>query len=109
MIIVTEQPIDPEGMYARLDTSGGGSAIYHYAVVRGRTGDTRTTGIHFERGGDMEAELEEIARDLAQGFALDDVVLARRLGSVRPGDIISLVAVCAPRSANAIEGCHQGV
>ena len=61
MVIVTEQPIDPSIIYEKLDTSGGGSAIYHYAVVRGRTGEQETTGIMFERSGDMEAELEGMA------------------------------------------------
>jgi molybdopterin synthase catalytic subunit len=109
MIRVTENSIEPNQIYDTLETSGGGSVLCHYAVVRGRTGDQQTTSICFERAGDLEAELRDLEAGLKAQWALDDVLLIRRLGVVGPGDIISLVAVCAPRSPDAFESCRRGI
>jgi len=109
MIIVTAEPVDPSTVFEKLKKSEAGSVLFHYALVKRRAGDRSTEGIHFERAGDMEAELSAIESEMKARWSLEDVLLVRRLGVLDVGDIISLVAVSSPASLDAFEACRHGL
>ena len=109
MVIVTESSLDPSALYAKLQKDNAGSIIFHYAVVKNETGGKQTSGIHFEKNGDMEAELSSIEDDLMKKWNLSGVLLVRRTGTLQVGDIISLVAVSSPASSDAFEACQYGL
>jgi len=109
MHIVTEIPLDSRRLFEKLRKQEAGSVIFHYAVVKGQAGEKRSSGILFERGGDMESELSEIEADIRQRWHIDDILLVRRLGRLEIGDFISLVAVSADASKDAFEACQYGL
>ncbi len=109
MEYVTDTPISPSEIYDKLKKSSSGSVLLHYAVVRRSTDDKVTSKILFERNGDMEAELKSIADRMRSKWDIEDVLLVRRLGTVGPEQIISLVAVSSPRSKDAFEACPWGI
>jgi molybdopterin synthase catalytic subunit len=109
MNIVTETPLDAGNLFERLRKREAGSVIFHYAVVKGRAGEKRSSGILFERGGDMESEMSEIEADMRTRWNVDDILLVRRLGRLQIGDFISLVAVSADASKDAFEACQYGL
>ena len=109
MEYTTELPISPEDMFNKMQKGKSGSVLFHYAVVRMHTEDKVTTGIHFERSGDAESEIAAIAAEIRNQWDLDDILLVRRVGTLKVGDIISLVAVSSPRSKDAFEACQYGV
>jgi molybdopterin synthase catalytic subunit len=98
MIIVTKNPVDPNASYERIRKSDGGSVLLHYAVVKSQAGDRISAGIHFEKTGDMEEEFAEISADIKQRWAVEDILLLRRIGTLDIGDIISVVAVSSSSS-----------
>jgi molybdopterin synthase catalytic subunit len=109
MEIVTKAPLDAGRLFEQIRKIGSGSVLFHYAVVKSRAGDKVSTGIRFERNGDMEAELAEISADIKGRWNVDDVLLVRRIGMLKIGDVISLVAVSAPASNDAFEACRFGL
>jgi molybdopterin synthase catalytic subunit len=109
MVIVTSDPIDPNDTYNRINASTAGSVVFHYAVVRGKTGDRVTAGIQFERGGDMESEMKAIVDGLKAKLKVEDILIIRRLGRLKVGDIISLIAASAPNRKDAFEACMEGI
>jgi molybdopterin synthase catalytic subunit len=109
MEIVTEAPLDPGRLFGQLRQHGSGSVLFHYAVVKGRAGDKVSTGIQFERSGDIEAELAEITAAIKDRWTVDDVLLVRRIGTLSIGEVISLVAVSSPASHDAFEACRFGL
>jgi molybdopterin synthase catalytic subunit len=109
MEIVTETPVDPGKMFEMIGKREAGSVLFHYAVVKSRAGDRTSTGILFERGGDMEAEMSGITEDIMGRWNVADVLLVRRIGPLKVGDVISLVAVSSPTSHDAFEACHYGL
>jgi molybdopterin synthase catalytic subunit len=78
-------------------------------VVKNQAGDKLSTGILFERNGDMEAELAEISADIKGRWNVDDVLLVRRIGTLKIGDVISLIAVSSPASNDAFKACRFGL
>jgi len=109
MEIVTETPLDPGKLFERIQKSEAGSVLFHYAIVKGRTEDRESSGIRFERGGDVEMELSEITADVRSRWPVDDVLLVRRIGKLKIGEVISLVAVSSAASNDAFEACRYGL
>jgi molybdopterin synthase catalytic subunit len=109
MEVVTEKPLDPGGLFEQLPKDGAGSVLFHYAVVKGRAGDKASAGIRFERNGDLEGELAGISADIKNRWAVDEVLLVRRIGTLKIGDVISLVAVSSSASQDAFEACRFGL
>ena len=109
MEMVTEAPLDPGKLFGKIRKDGSGSVLFHYAVVKSQAGDKASSGIRFERGGDVEAELASIAADIRGRWTIDDVLLVRRIGTLKIGDVISLVAVSSPASNDAFEACRFGL
>ena len=109
MVLVTESPLDPEKLFESLLKDKAGSVIFHYAAVKSETGDKKTTGIRFDRNGDMESELSEIEYDIRIRWNIVDVLLVRRTGRLQIGDLISLVAVSSPSSNDTFEACGYGL
>jgi molybdopterin synthase catalytic subunit len=106
MEMVTEAPLDPGALFERIQKNGSGSVLFHYAVVKSQTGDKWSSGIRFERGGDIEAELAGIRTDVMSRWKIDDVLLVRRIGTLKVGDVISLVAVSSSASDDAFAACR---
>ena len=109
MELVTDTPLDPGKLFERIHKNGSGSVLFHYAVVKEAVGDRACSGIRFERNGDMEAELAGIAAEVRNRWHVDDVLLVRRIGTLKVGDVISLVAVSSPASNDAFEACRFGL
>ncbi len=109
MEIVTKAPLDPGSLFEQIRKNGSGSVLFHYAVVKSQAGDKVSTGILFERNGDMEAELAEISADIKGRWNIYDVLLVRRIGTLKIGDVISLVAVSSPASNDAFDACRFGL
>ncbi|GFE60074.1 molybdenum cofactor biosynthesis protein MoaE [Geobacter sp. AOG2] len=110
MVRISPSPIDPAKIYDLIATTTAGSVVIHYAVVKPQVGIGGTTiYIDYATNGDTEAELRDMAAGLTAEFALEDVLLIRRTGRLRVGDIISLAAVSSPNSGDAFESCKQAI
>lgn len=110
MVMVTEDPINPATVFELVNIKNAGSAVFHYAIVKENTGrEKATTHIDYLQNGDTDAELEGIAADLKDKWFLEDVLLVRRTGCLKAGEIISLVAASSPNSADAFEACKSGI
>lgn len=53
--------------------------------------------------------MQGIAEHLLDRWELEDVLLVRRLGCLKTGEIISLVATSSPNSADAFAACQHGI
>jgi molybdopterin synthase catalytic subunit len=110
MIQVVEEPILPAVIYDLLAKNRAGSVLLHYAVVKETPhNQAATTGVSYRRNGDMEEEMQTIAKHLQDKWDLDDVLLIRRLGCLRAGEIISLIAAASPNSADVFAACQHGI
>ena len=110
MIYVVEEAIQPEETYQMLAKNTAGSVLLHYAVVKETPhNQASTTGVNYQRNGDMETEMQAIANALQEQWQLEDVVLIRRLGCLKAGEIISLIAASSPNSADVFAACQHGI
>ena len=89
MEMVTEAPLDPGTLFEKIRQNGSGSVLFHYAVVKSQAGDKESSGILFERGVDVEADLAGIAGRIchkSRGINRKEAVF--REGSFLPGPAV---------------------
>lgn len=110
MVYVVTEPIRPEEMYEKLTKNTAGSVLLHYAVVKETPyNEVGTKGVEYCRNGDMEGEMAGIIEHLKSNWIIEDALLIRRLGRLKTGEIISLIAVSSPNSADAFAACEHGI
>jgi len=109
MEIVTDDYINPDEVYDKIQKETVGSVVLHYAVVRERTGAQITQTIELQPTGDIAGELKSIADSIRNEWQLEDVLIIRRIGILHVGDIMSLVAVSAPHREDAFDACRHDV
>jgi len=109
MIYLTEEPIDATRIFDYLQKDHSGSVVIHDAVVKKVEAGKPTSGIHFERAGDVEAELQSIEESLRQTWPVEDVVLIRRIGKLAPGDVISVAAASSEHREAAFGLCQEAI
>jgi molybdopterin synthase catalytic subunit len=109
MIELTEKPIDPQKIYARLSNDGAGSVVIHYGVVKPVAQGRRTRGLRFTPGGDLRGEIRVIEEDLRKKWNITDSLLVRRVGELSIGDIIMVIAVSSPDREAAFGACREAV
>jgi molybdopterin synthase catalytic subunit len=113
MIAFTPDPINPAAAHELLrsaDNGRSGSVLVHYAVVKHQTSESgTTTGIEYRAAGDVEENLAAIEAAMKGNWKLEEVLLVRKSGLVKVGEIISLVGVSSPSSADAFAACQFGL
>lgn len=110
MVKLVTEPINPAEFYTSICSAFSGSVVFHYAIVKQQAGSGKsTTSIDYSANGGTIGELEEIAAGLERGWKLEDILLIRRVGTMKVGDIISLVAASSPNSDDAFAACKCGI
>ena len=110
MVLITTEPIDPRGAYDLIARKTAGSVLFHYAVVKAQEGSNGVTcHIEYSPVGNAEEELATIANEIAGLWAIEDILLVRRIGRVGIGEIISLAAVSSAASEDAFAACKFGI
>ncbi len=109
MIEVVETPIDVAVAFEKLDKEGAGSTVLHVGVVKPDPQGKKSAGITFRPRPGIEDELANLESYLRKNFNLIDVVLIRRMGPLKVGDLILVAAVAANDRDNAFKACREAV
>lgn len=92
-----------EDVLAPLEALGGGAVASFVGLVRGDEGVEQLTLEHYP--GMTEAALRRLAEDAVARWSLCAATIIHRVGPMRPGERIVLVATCAPHRKDALESC----
>jgi molybdopterin synthase catalytic subunit len=109
MVILSNESIKYDDILTKMDVSEAGSVVVHYALVKGSVEGKKTGGIRFSAPGDLEGELKGIEAKLRKKWRINDFYLLRRLGDLKIGDIIMVVAVSATGREDAFQACMEAV
>ena len=105
--------LDPWAELAGYERSRGpaagsfGASCVFVGTMRDFNAGDAVRAMHLEHyPGMTERHLEAICREAAGRWALADALLVHRVGDLRPGDPIVLMAVWAAHRAEAFEACR---
>ena len=111
MINLTTSPIFPGQIIDSLKKDSAGAYISFIGTVRNtsQTGEKVTHLLIEPSGKDAEAKLRDIASEINQKWGLKDIVISRRTGKLKVGEIGLVIVVAAPHRQEAFQACQYAV
>jgi molybdopterin synthase catalytic subunit len=100
-IRITAEAFDPAAEQARLE---GGAVVGFVGRVRAEDGLTALRLEHYP--GMTEREISRQVEDAGSRWPLAGVVVVHRVGELKPGEVIVLVAVAAAHRREAFAACE---
>ncbi len=111
MIEITQDPILPEAAINCVRNNAYGAVIAYVGTVRDMSHGKKVLFLEHQDSLKELArkELERIAGEIQVKWSLDDVVIFHRIGKLRVGEILLVVAIGAPHRQEAFEACQYAV
>jgi molybdopterin synthase catalytic subunit len=101
---IVERPLDPAALLTEVSHVRNGAAIVFIGSVREVNDGRPVTGIEYSAYTPMaERELEAIAREAAERFGTNDIVVEHRLGRLALLEASVVIAVAHPHRAQAYD------
>ena len=111
MIRITRNPIRPEAAIEGVRKKAYGAVIAYVGTVRDVSHNRRV--IFMEHQVSLQdlarQELELIAEEIEHRWQLKDVSIIHRIGKLRTGEILLVVAIGAPHRVEAFEACQFAI
>jgi molybdopterin synthase catalytic subunit len=111
LIRITRNPIRPEAAIEGVRKKAYGAVIAYVGTVRDVSHDRRV--IFMEHQISLQdlarRELELIAEEIEHRWQLKDVSIIHRIGKLRTGEILLVVAIGAPHRVEAFEACQYAI
>lgn len=103
---IADEPFDPQAEIARF-TKGrddAGALVSFVGLCRGATDGAAVEELHIDHyPGFTEKEIARLTEETARCFDCPDLLVVHRVGRIRPGEAIVLVAALSVHRASAFE------
>jgi len=112
LIEVTAAPILPETAFNAVRRDAYGVVISYIGMVRNLSQEGRRVRwleLQAASADLARRELTGIAGEIRDRWRLEDVALIQRIGRLRVGEVLLVVAVGAPHRKEALEACQYAV
>jgi molybdopterin synthase catalytic subunit len=104
------EPIAAGEIVARLKQPSDGAVTIFDGIVRDNSRGRRTLFLDYEGYEPMaERELEKLAAEALQRFAVRDIAIVHRLGRLEIGESSVLIAVASAHRGPAFEACRWAI
>ncbi len=103
---ITAEAFDPQAEVAAFAAGrdDAGALVSFVGTCRAKTGDVAVEELRIDHyPGFSEKEIARLAEETAKRFACPDLLVVHRVGSIRPGEAIVLVAALSIHRADAFK------
>jgi molybdopterin synthase catalytic subunit len=109
-VVITDLPLDPADVLARVGDDADGAVLLFLGVVRDHADGRPVTGMTYEAYREMaEPVLHEIALETAGRLGTERVALAHRVGDLAVGEVSVAIAVSSPHRAESYEASRHAI
>jgi molybdopterin synthase catalytic subunit len=110
IIEVTDKPIVPEKVIAKVMGEECGAVVTFTGKVRGHSGDKKVTYLeHGVEGEAPEKMLKDIVSEIRRKWDVGEIAFCYRKGKIGPGEVTVVVAVAAIHRQEAFAACQYAV
>jgi molybdopterin synthase catalytic subunit len=107
LIAIREDALDPSAIADRIRSSTDGALVLFEGVVRGQSRGKQVRALVYEAYGSMAQRQMELLGEEAQGrWAISDLAIVHRTGTLRVGETSVVIAVAAPHRGDAFDACE---
>lgn len=107
---VTDKPIVPEEVVAKVRGEDCGAVVTFTGKVRGRSGDKKV--LYLEHGVSGEAPekmLKDIVVEIRRRWEIGEIAFCYREGKIGPGEVTIVIAIAAIHRQEAFAACEYAV
>ena len=106
MVRVSDAPIELDAILATVRTPAAGGIVSFVGTVRNCSNGMKITGMELEAAVDLaRADLRRIADEAGQRHKVSKVSIVHRIGKLKVGDVIVVIAVSAAHRGDAFKAC----
>ena len=110
MIELTEKPLEPEKITAKVRRDTNGAVVTFLGTTRDNFKGKAVLTLEYEAFDEMAVKkLEEVRQELMAEFGLEQIAISHRIGTVGIGEISLVIAVGSPHRKEAFYACHAAV
>ena len=110
MIQITDEPLDPAAITARVRRETNGAVVTFLGTTRSVTDDRKVLDLEYEAYRPMaDKVLAQIVQEMEERWSVEDVAIAHRLGRLEIEEISLVVAVASPHRKEAFAACQFAV
>jgi molybdopterin synthase catalytic subunit len=110
VIEITKKPISPELVINKVKTNSSGCVATYVGLIRDYSQGKAVLSVEYEdAAGTAEKSLEQIADEIRQKWAVNNIAICHRIGKLKVGDINFLVAVAAAHRQEGFAACQYAV
>lgn len=106
-VLIQPEPLRVEELMGTLRADGDGAVSVFVGTVRDHNRGRRVLGLAYEAWDRMaRREMEKLAHEAEERFAISGAVLAHRVGDVAIGEASIVIVVAAPHRGPALDACR---
>jgi MoaE-MoaD fusion protein len=106
-VVLTRERIDRDALVASLKQPGDGAVVVFDGIVRDNTRGRKTLYLDYEAYEEMAlGQMQKLAREAAERFAIDRVGIVHRLGRLEIGESSIVIVVTSAHRAAAFDACR---
>jgi molybdopterin synthase catalytic subunit len=107
VVELTRNVIDGDALVAKLKQPADGALVVFDGIVRDNTRGRKTLWLDYEAYEEMALEqMQKLARDASEKFAIDRVGIVHRLGRLEVGESSIVIVVTSAHRAAAFDACR---
>ncbi len=107
VVALVRERIDRDAIVAKLKQAADGAVVVFDGIVRDNTRGRKTLYLDYEAYEEMAlAQMQKLAREAAERFAIDRVGVVHRLGKLEIGESSIVIVVTSAHRAAAFDACR---
>ena len=107
---VTDKPIVPEEVIAKIKGADCGALVTFTGKVRARSGDKKVFYLeHGVSGEAPEKMLKDIVAEIRRRWEVGEIAFCYRKGKIGPGEVTIVIAIAATHRQEAFAACEYAV
>lgn len=110
MVRLTDDPLDPAAVEARVRAADRGAVLTFVGLVRDHTGPHRVERLEYEAYRPMAVKVfEGIRAEVDARWPGTHIAIHHRLGRLVVGEVAVVIAVSAPHRAETFDACRYAI
>ena len=105
MVEITDGDFSVDNIISRMDNPEVGAVIAYVGVVRGFSEGGEVEGIEFDDDKVTIDKIKELAEKALEDFDVEDVAIVHRVGKLKVGDKLLLIAISTSHRQEAFAAC----
>lgn len=110
MIKISDKPISPQSVANRVKTSSSGCVILYIGLIRDYSHNKAVLSVEYKDvNGTAENNLRQIASEVKQKWAVNNIAIYHRVGKLKVGDVNLVIALASAHRQGGFAACQYAI